>query len=230
MEPLGPCQVREAKDESNADIQRESALKIEETRSRETAAKVMDEETKPSAEQQCRKSQQEALVDTQLGQDHSSSSAQQAQTDNLKVQHQCAVCKKTFTTSSSLRRHQRGTHNGERPYKCDAAECEKAFSQKGTLKRHELTHTGERPYKCATCGKAFSRNAHLSTHQVIHTGEKPHSCSVCGKKFNRSSSCTRHERHHTEGRRFTCFECGGKFSNPEDRKKHQQTHTGEEPR
>ena len=230
MEPLGRCQVREVEDESNADSQRESTLKIEETRSRETAAKVTDEEPKPSAIHQCSKSQQEALDDTQLGEDYSASSAQQAQTDSLKVQHQCAVCKKTFTTSSSLSRHQRSTHSGGRPYKCDAAECGKAFSESGGLKRHELTHTGERPYKCATCGKAFRQNAHLSTHQVIHTGEKPLSCSVCGKKFSLSSSRTRHERHHTKGRRFTCFECGQEFSNPEDGKRHQQTHTGEEPR
>ena len=69
MEPVGPCQVREAKDESEADVRRESASGTEVTGTRETAAKVMDEETEPSAEHQGSESQEKAHDDTQFGRD-----------------------------------------------------------------------------------------------------------------------------------------------------------------
>ena len=95
--------MREAKDDSETEFQHDSGSETVESRSRETVAKVIDEETNPSAEHQWSKSQQEAHDDTQPGQDHSASSAQERPTDSLKNQHQrAAVCKKIFTTFSSL--------------------------------------------------------------------------------------------------------------------------------
>ena len=228
MEPVGPRRVQESKDESGADVRRDSASQIEETGSMEMAGKVTHEEIKISAYQPwiLVLSQQEALDDTQLGQDHSASSAQQGPTDTVKKRYRCGVCKKTFTSLSPCSRHRR-THRGENPFKC---KCGKTFSRRDNLKRHLRTQSGKRPFKCSTCGKAFSRKDYLKTHIRTHTGEKPHSCSVCGKKFSDSSHCTRHERQHTEGRRFTCCECGKELSNPEDGKRHQEMHIVEEPR
>ena len=67
---MEPSRARDERNESQADIQPDSALEIEETPSRKTAAKVMDEEIKRSAEHQM------VSDDTQLGQDHTASSAQ----------------------------------------------------------------------------------------------------------------------------------------------------------
>ena len=168
MEPVGPCQVREAKDEGEADIQHESDT--EETPSGETAAKVMDGKTYPSAEHPGSESREEADDDTQLGRGHSASSAQQGPTDTVEKQYPCDVCKKVFMTGAELRRHER-THTGERPFEC--AVCGKKFTQSGNLDRHLRTHTGERPFKCTQpgCDKSFSRGDDLNRHLLTHLGQ-----------------------------------------------------------
>ncbi|KAI1707067.1 zinc-finger double domain-containing protein [Ditylenchus destructor] len=51
--------------------------------------------------------------------------------------HQCAVCRKHFSSGSALQIHMR-THTGERPYKCDC--CSRTFTTRGNLKVHMSTH------------------------------------------------------------------------------------------
>ncbi|KOS17392.1 Zinc finger protein Xfin [Escovopsis weberi] len=43
--------------------------------------------------------------------------------------------------SSSLARHRR-THSGKRPYKCPYADCQKTFTRRTTLTRHQNHHSG----------------------------------------------------------------------------------------
>ena len=161
MEPVGPCRARDESDASQADIQPDSALENEETPSRKTAAKVMDEETKRSAERQ------KVSDDTQLGQDHTACSAQQITTDTVEKQYQwqCDRCNKRVKTRSLLQRHHR-IHTGEKPYEC---KCGKAFNQKANLKRHQLVHTGETPYSCSVCGQKFTRRGRCKRHEDEHT-------------------------------------------------------------
>ena len=48
---------------------------------------------------------------------------------------------KPFSDSSSLARHRR-IHSGKRPYKCPYADCQKTFTRRTTLTRHQNHHTG----------------------------------------------------------------------------------------
>ncbi len=46
-----------------------------------------------------------------------------------------------FSDSSSLARHRR-IHSGKRPYKCPYADCQKTFTRRTTLTRHQNHHVG----------------------------------------------------------------------------------------
>lgn len=53
----------------------------------------------------------------------------------------CLQSSQPFSDSSSLARHRR-IHSGKRPYKCPFADCQKTFTRRTTLTRHQNHHTG----------------------------------------------------------------------------------------
>ncbi|KAF6080142.1 hypothetical protein HJG60_020800 [Phyllostomus discolor] len=108
-----------------------------------------------------------------------------------KKTYKCTHCSKTFSSKSSLWKHQRN-HSLEKPYVC--GECGKAFSRKDRIILHQRTHTGEKPFVCRDCGKAFSRKSALDVHQRTHTGEKPYVCGDCGKAYRDNRNLIEHQR------------------------------------
>lgn len=63
-----------------------------------------------------------------------------------------------------------GPHNYSktRRFQCSVPECEKAFSQRGSLNRHMRSHLGIRPYSCPLCTMTFSRQYRVTEHMRVH--------------------------------------------------------------
>ena len=75
--------------------------------------------------------------------------------------------------------------------------CDRRFSQKNDLHRHQATHTDERKFKCEVCldKRSFKTKCQLTNHMKFHY-EPKHWCLKCGKKFHRSDSLKQHEKTH----------------------------------
>ncbi|XP_041470218.1 histone-lysine N-methyltransferase PRDM9-like [Lytechinus variegatus] len=142
--------------------------------------------------------------------------------------YRCSLCPRAFASDSALANHQ-GEHTGLKPFKCEicgkgfrirkwvcahkrrmhqtrelrffCSFCNKGFTDKGPLQKHELRHKGIRPFVCMICGKGFGVKYVLEVHmQSVHAAEKKYQCEVCGKKFSLNQHYVTHIfKHRAQG-------------------------------
>lgn len=74
-----------------------------------------------------------------------------------------------FSDSSSLARHRR-IHSGKRPYKCPFADCQKTFTRRTTLTRHQNHHTGTVEEAAAATAAALASRPPTLTQQTSSEG------------------------------------------------------------
>lgn len=76
-----------------------------------------------------------------------------------------------FSDSSSLARHRR-IHSGKRPYKCPYADCQKTFTRRTTLTRHQNHHTGTIEESVAATAAALATRGSIGTHRSRGSDEE----------------------------------------------------------
>lgn len=108
-------------------------------------------------------------------------------------------------------------------------DCNKSFSSRFKLSRHQLIHGGERQYRCDICDRSFHRKDHLKNHLQIHEPTKQFKCerADCGKEYNSYMSYRKHCAFHSaEEGDLQCKFCSKMFDNKNDLIYHLKVHVG----
>ncbi|CCD67483.1 Zinc finger protein sdz-12 [Caenorhabditis elegans] len=144
--------------------------------------------------------------------------------DSAKVP-QCQVCKRKFANQKTLRTHMK--HITCRPgrsnvvnHKFRCENCEKQFTNKPNLKRHQITHSGSKSKKCSTCQRTFFREDQLQRHLHNHLKERSHfDCPVlnCSMQFVFYEGVENHlvnHHHFSYSESAPCGKCHKLFGSP----------------
>ena len=74
----------------------------------------------------------------------------------------------------------------------DNRQCDKSFTIRGDLVKHQRMHKGKKPYQGKQSDKYFIEKGHLLYHQMIHTGVKPYQCNQCDKCYSQKGHLVRY--------------------------------------
>lgn len=133
-------------------------------------------------------------------------------------QHICDTCDKGFSTSSSLKRHQK-SHDPDAKYKfkCPHKDCKwKGSDNHADFQAHMSTHSGKKPFECDKCDKSFTSKQSLEGHSLSHTKHEKIPCPFapeCTHTFNSVKYLHEHLQGEHEGRLVYCSVCQKGFKN-----------------
>jgi len=137
----------------------------------------------------------------------------------------CEICKKSFSSSCSLRRHRTCMHRdeAEQQYKCKV--CRRKFTESADLHVHNCSRLTVR---CSVCKEQFSRlddlQQHMSnSHKDLSKVKHSFTCEMCKQQFHSllDFKCHRKQQVHnfTEKPNF-CLFCEEQFSRRDDLEVH----------
>lgn len=107
--------------------------------------------------------------------------------------------------------------------------CDKTFTTKQQLVRHEASHQDVRPFQCEQCEKFFKTADSVKRHMYVHSDEKPFSCHICHKEFKAKHLMKKHEETHSDAKNYECPKCGKKFKARNSLRDHLLVHNGTRP-
>ena len=122
----------------------------------------------------------------------------------------CRVCKKSFSSSTNLRRHVRANHESGR-FQCQY--CPAEFKRCDSLLRHRRTAHAD--LQCTSCRKVFKNIDSKSSHVCKGRSSDKLSCNVCRKSFISRSNLNKHIRQTHGATVFPCKECAKVFRHPD---------------
>ena len=159
--------------------------------------------------------------------------------DSVK-KHYCQFCGKQFLSPSNLKKHEgrcdtKLTNSDQIDIQKITKEisnesltkncryCEKAFTYKSDLIRHEKSHEKSHD-KCKCCEKMFTTKSALIRHENTH--EMPYHCQICKKNFSQEQYLKKHEvsvhfLKHDSVKLHYCQLCGKRWLSNADLKKHE---------
>lgn len=76
--------------------------------------------------------------------------------------------------------------------------CDKKFTTKFSLNRHQFIHSNVKRFQCRFCPKKFALKQYLKEHECIHTNDRPYVCGVngCNQRFRQRGKLSLHRRKH----------------------------------
>ncbi|XP_061661091.1 general transcription factor IIIA, b [Syngnathoides biaculeatus] len=117
-------------------------------------------------------------------------------------------------------------------YACSFLDCKAQFTKSWKLEAHLCQHTGLKPFSCESCDKYFSTRYELTRHERNHSGEKEHKCPAdgCSEAFARHASLKKHiaRIHQHDDSRYQCThqDCPSSFTKKYQLKAHMGQHQG----
>ena len=144
---------------------------------------------------------------------------------NNKVYFLCQICGRSFPHKQTLDHHI-FSHTGERPYRCDFENCNRAFISASKARVHRnAVHFNIRRYECIDCQISFKQKAALNVHKHFkHSPSSQKICPTCGEFIAQKSDLNFHIKAHYDPSILICKICSKEFKLRSTLNKHMVLH------